>query len=109
MTKKAEKRACDNITPILTNCETGLEEMSIDVILLYDVIHLIKEPDNVLKELWRVLRKDGTLSVTCPHMKRAALVQLVEQNSAFRLEVQLTKTLSFKKSKDKTNQKSFQD
>ena len=52
-----------NIHPILTDCNTQLPDASIDVVLLFYVLHDFKNPDAILKELNRVLKPGGLLSI----------------------------------------------
>ena len=95
--KKAEKRGLNNIVPILTDCDTELEAESIDIVLLYDVIHMFKDPEKILTEMYRVTKKKGILSVSNPHMKKEAIMKLIEENSEFELRQQHKKTFSFQK------------
>ncbi|MCK4232201.1 class I SAM-dependent methyltransferase, partial [candidate division WOR-3 bacterium] len=64
--KKIQKLASDkglaNTETICSDCATGLESESLDMILLYDVFHNLSNPDDVLSELNRVLKPDGILS-----------------------------------------------
>jgi len=75
-----------NIVPVCTSDDAllPLTSASVDLVLLYDVIHLIGRSDGqsgqtakpstasarrvLLRELFRVLRSDGTVSVYCPHL-----------------------------------------
>ena len=52
-----------NIHPILTDCNTQLPDASIDVVLLFYVLHDFKNPDAILKELNRVFKPGGLLSI----------------------------------------------
>ena len=57
-----EKNGLKNVETILSNGDTGLPNESLDVVLLYDVFHDLEDKQAVLKELHRVLKKDGMLS-----------------------------------------------
>jgi len=71
--KKAGILGLVNITTIETNGEVGfnIESRSLDAVLLYDVLHYLE--GNVRKtlyrELHRMLKPDGLLSVYPKHMK----------------------------------------
>ena len=95
--EKARKKEIKQIETIQTNCDTGLPSKSIDIILLYDVIHMFKEPKEIFTEMHRVLKPKGILSVCNPHIKERNIVSLIEENSNFKLTVKGDKTLSFKK------------
>ena len=67
--KIAAKKRLTNIMTILSDCATGLPDESIDVVLLYDTLHDLSEPDKTLAELHRVLKPDGILSFNDHHLK----------------------------------------
>jgi len=67
--KIAAKKRLTNIITILSDCVTGLPDESIDVVLLYDTLHDLSEPDKILAELHRVLKPDGILSFNDHHLK----------------------------------------
>ena len=46
-----------------TNCETKLPDESIDVVLLFYVLHDFKKPDLIIKEIGRILKRGGFLAV----------------------------------------------
>ena len=52
-----------NVHTILTDYKTKLPNASTDVILLLRVLHDFKNPDSIIKELDRVLKPTGILSV----------------------------------------------
>jgi ubiquinone/menaquinone biosynthesis C-methylase UbiE len=60
---KANKKGLKNIQTILTGCDTKLPDSSVDVILLFYVLHDFEDPDAIIKELSRVLKPMGILSV----------------------------------------------
>ena len=61
--KKADMKRLKNIYTILTDCNTELPDASMDVVLLFYVLHDFKNPDLIIKELDRVLKPRGLLSV----------------------------------------------
>ena len=67
--KIAAKKRLTNIITILSDCAAGLPDESIDVVLLYDTLHDLSEPDKILAELHRVLKPDGILSFNDHHLK----------------------------------------
>ena len=87
-----------NVVTILSNCETGLPDDCIDVVLLYDVLHSLKEPDSILAELRRVLRPDGIISMNDHHLKEAVIISKMTGNGMFKLSAKETNTYSFIKS-----------
>lgn len=80
----AQKAGLDSVETIHSDCATGLPDGSLDVILLYDVYHMLRQPEAVLQELHRVLKRGGTLSVLDPHMEAQALTAGIAAGGLFR-------------------------
>jgi ubiquinone/menaquinone biosynthesis C-methylase UbiE len=95
--KKARKKKLTNITAILSDRDTGLPDESVDVVLLYDTIHLIGDKPALFKELHRVLKADGFLSVTDHHLKANEISELVEESGLFFLRERDKGLFNFKK------------
>jgi ubiquinone/menaquinone biosynthesis C-methylase UbiE len=57
-------------TILSSDLETGLEDGSVDVVLLHDVIHMIDEKRALLAELHRVLKPAGRVSVYPMHVDK---------------------------------------
>jgi ubiquinone/menaquinone biosynthesis C-methylase UbiE len=81
----ARRRGLENVEAIRSGCDTGLSDDSVDVVLLYDIFHMLSEPEAVLAELHRVLVPGGTLSVLDPHMGEADLVRRIMGSGLFAL------------------------
>ena len=93
--KAASKRGLDNVRTILSDGATGLDNGSVDVVLVYDVFHDLSDQRGVLQELHRVLRPEGTLSFSDHHMKDADIVSKVTKTGLFKLTRQGEKTHTF--------------
>ena len=93
----ASKRGLANRETIQSDCATGLENGSIDVVLLFDIFHGLGDPNEVLGELHRVLRSEGILSVSDHHMKEHEIISRVTKTGLFRLSKKGKITLSFMK------------
>jgi ubiquinone/menaquinone biosynthesis C-methylase UbiE len=70
-----------NVEAICSDCKISLKDNSIDVTLLYDILHYLNNLDDVLKELYRVLKPNGILSVNDHHMKENEIVSKVSRRS----------------------------
>jgi len=84
-----------NVKAIQSACKTGLPDNSIDVTLLYDTFHDLSEPDNVLRELHRVLKSGAILSFSDHHMRERAIVSSVTKDGLFKLLTKGRKTFTF--------------
>jgi ubiquinone/menaquinone biosynthesis C-methylase UbiE len=69
--ERLENNGFENIVLLETNgsLEINLEDDSLDVVLAYDVLHLIDNRRELYKQIYRVLRKDGLFSVYPKHNK----------------------------------------
>jgi ubiquinone/menaquinone biosynthesis C-methylase UbiE len=93
----ASKKQLANVETILSDCQTGLPDNSLDVVLLYDIFHHLSDPDGVLKELHRVLKPDGILSFSDHHMKENEIVSGVTNSQLFTLLRKGQRTYTFLK------------
>jgi ubiquinone/menaquinone biosynthesis C-methylase UbiE len=93
----AGKKGLKNIETIFSDCATGLPDSSIDIILLYDIFHMLGNPDKVLKELYRVLKSNGKLSFSDHHMKENDIKIKVSSNGLFKLQKRGKRTYTFVK------------
>jgi ubiquinone/menaquinone biosynthesis C-methylase UbiE len=87
----------ENVIPIRSNCKTGLKNNSVDVILLYDVFHHFDDPNKILRELHRVLKKNGLLSFSDHHMEEKDIIDNSTLNKYFKLKNKGLKTYTFTK------------
>jgi len=85
------------IETIISNCETGLLDDKVDVVLLYDVFHGLSRPNDVLRELHRVLKSGGILSFSDHHMKKKDILARVTGTGQFKFLKKDKKTYSFLK------------
>jgi ubiquinone/menaquinone biosynthesis C-methylase UbiE len=90
-------RGLTNVKTIKSDCNTGLPDSSIDVVLLYDVFHNLGAPNDVLQELHRILKPTGILSFSDHHMKEADILSKIPAKNLFKLSSRGQKTYSFVK------------
>ena len=83
--KKAEKEGLTNIITILSDKDTRLPDQSIDVALAYDMIHMVKDKQALARELHRVLKSNGLLSVIVGHIKVEDVLKILEEDGPFSL------------------------
>jgi len=95
--RKAKKERLTNITTILSGRDTGLPDESVDLILLYDTIHMIRDKVTLLKELHRVLKPNGLLSILAEHIKVDDVLEIMGKDGLFYLKDQHGKLVNFEK------------
>ena len=93
--KKAEKKRLSNIATILSDIDTGLPDRSVDVSLVYDAIHMIKDREPLIRELHRVTKPNGILSITAEHIKAEDVIEIAEKDGLFSLRERQRKLLNF--------------
>jgi ubiquinone/menaquinone biosynthesis C-methylase UbiE len=91
----ASKKRLLNVETIHSSGQTGLADQSVDVVLLYDTYHDLKNGEAVLKEVHRVLKSGGILSFSDHHMKEEEILAKVTGQDLFRLFKKGKKTYSF--------------
>jgi len=81
----ASKNGLNNIETIHSDCATGLEADTMDIVLLADIFHMLGEQNLVLEELNRVLKPKGTLAFSDHHMKEKEILSKVTNGGLFKL------------------------
>ncbi|MBA7571134.1 hypothetical protein ES708_12892 [subsurface metagenome] len=84
--EEANRKGLANIETILfdnSKVSTLLGSESVDVILLYDVLQEISDQRLLLKELHRVLKQDGVLSVFPMHLGTDMLLNIMNDLGLF--------------------------
>lgn len=72
--KRARKAGLANVWTIRTDRDIGLPDESVDVVLLYDTLHLVADKQALLRELHRVLKPGGFVSADHQHTDRGEFV-----------------------------------
>jgi len=80
----AAKKGIRNLRAIPGSGIDGLPEESLDMVLLYDVLHDIREPNSTLAEIHRVLKVEGVLSVSDHHLRENTILDTVTAGRLFR-------------------------
>jgi ubiquinone/menaquinone biosynthesis C-methylase UbiE len=93
----AERNGLPNVRTILSDCATGLPDGSLDVVLLYDILHDLPNREAILRELHRVLKPDGILSVSDHHLRRPEIVGRVTAGGRFGRASKGRLTLGFRR------------
>ncbi|MFC1982545.1 methyltransferase domain-containing protein [Chloroflexota bacterium] len=84
--EKAREEALSNIVAVLSdNSKRGIDlpDESVDIILVYDVMHEIDNRRGLLQDLYRVLKEDGILSVFPMHMGTESFVDVMREYGLF--------------------------
>jgi len=97
---KAAREGLGNVETLLSGraeIVSFLESGTVDVVLLYDVLHLIEDRESLLRELHKILKADGFLSVYPMHLERDEMMGLAGRENLFTLRDQYKGILNFVK------------
>ena len=82
--KKAAGEGLINVEAILVDSyNTGIQSSSIDLVLLLDTLHLIKDCNALFQEIHRILKQDGILFADPGRMKMSRATEIVESTGFF--------------------------
>ena len=98
--KRKARQNLANIRTICSSRNSGLLDGSVDVVLLYDVLHSVGDQRGLLQELYRVLKPSGHLSILPDHMTKDELLETLGAGGWFSLQTQHGEVLEFKKRAD---------
>jgi ubiquinone/menaquinone biosynthesis C-methylase UbiE len=95
--RRARKENLENVKTIHSGRDTGLPDESVDAILLYDVLHAVPDKGALLRELHRVLKPGGVLSVVPDHMEDDLFLRTMQDGSLFALQARYGEAYQFEK------------
>lgn len=95
--KIVSKNNLTNVKTIHSSGDTGLPDQSVDVVLLYDTYHALDNPDDVLPEIYRILKPKGILSFSDHHLGDGEIREKISGSNLFRLTEKHKKTYTFSK------------
>ena len=84
--ERARRGQLGNIRTILSGLDTGLQGNTVDVVLLYDVLHAVQDRQALLRELHRVLKPGGKLSILPDHMAGDEVERILTSERLFNLK-----------------------
>ena len=97
--KKVFKQNLKNIKTILTDCNTGLTDNSMDSIICFDVIHGVENFQDILNEFYRILKPNGHLSIDDHHLSEDEIISKITSKGSFNLVEKKEKIYNFIKTK----------
>lgn len=102
--KKIKKHKLENVKTIITANGTGLPDESIDVVLLFNVIFMIEDKQELIDELHRILKKGGVISIVNnglgskfknKQVAEESLTKLFCVNNSFVLSAKIRNNINF--------------
>jgi len=82
--KMAERENLVNIEVVLVDSySTGIGDSTTDLVLLSDILHMIEDCNELLREIHRILKQDGVLFMNPGHMDLSKAVEIVESSNIF--------------------------
>ena len=89
------RKKMENVQTIRSDCSTGLPDAGLDLVLLYDTYHALECPEDVLKEIHRILKPEGRLSFSDHHLRKEEIIKTFADTELFRFLDQGNKTFTF--------------
>ena len=84
---KAARKFLTNIEPLLIESyNTGIQDSSVDLVLLIDTLPLIKDLDSLLREIHRMLKEDGCLFVSHGRISVVETRTIMEKSGLFTIQ-----------------------
>jgi ubiquinone/menaquinone biosynthesis C-methylase UbiE len=86
--ERAKEEGLKNIETIQSDCITGLDDGSVDVVFLHEILHALRKEkhDMVLKELHRVLKAGGTLSFSEHDARKDEIISTITAGGLFKVD-----------------------
>jgi len=82
--EKAAKHGLTNVEAILVDSyNTGIQDSSVDIVLLIDTLHLIEDCNALFQEIYRILKQDGVIFMDKGHLKMSRAREIVESTELF--------------------------
>lgn len=91
------RKRLTNVETIISDRKISLPDSHLDLVLLYDILHHLGDPGGVLAEIHRVLKPEGSLSVSDHHLKEDEIVSKITGTGLFRPAQKGKKTIAFRK------------
>ncbi len=91
------KKGLKNVKPLLLDDKAELQNNSIDVIILFDVLHEIENLEKVLKDFYSILKVNGVLYVSDHHLKEKEIFSKIINSGFFKFFGKSKKTYNFLK------------
>lgn len=93
--RAAARKGLSNIQTLLGSRLAELASHQIDLILCYDVLHLIADIPTMLADMHRVLKANGVLSVSDHHLPDEEILRRITEGGLFSLAVRGRWTFQF--------------
>ncbi len=85
--EKAVRQGLTNIETILVDSyNSGIQDSSIDLVLLIDTLHLINDCNALFREIHRILKQDGLIFMDKGHLKMSRAIEIVESTDLFTIQ-----------------------
>jgi len=95
--KRARKMGLKNVETIYSDLETGLEDGSMDTVLMFNCLKGRRNRSEIMKEMHRVVKTDGVVFVRESGMGDDKVNELMLKDGYFNLRGKILNTLKYQK------------
>ncbi len=93
--RRAAGRGLDQINVIDGSNFSQIDSKSVDIVLLYDLLHHLSDSEGLLKKIAATLKGDGILSITDHHLPFESILRVVSSSGLFRLSGTIDRAAQF--------------
>jgi len=79
--RRADRRGLKNVDTIFSDLETGLGNRSVDVVLLYGVLQKTGDKMGLVREMRRILKSGGVISISGHGMTKDKLISMMKREN----------------------------
>lgn len=84
--EKIEKQNLSNVEAVLAEkYSTAITAETADIVYALDMFHMIEQPNDFLKELSRLAKRDGTIIIEDGHQPRKDTIQKIEKSGVLKI------------------------
>ncbi len=84
--RRARCGGLSNVVPVLASgYKAGIPGHTVDIVFALDMIHSVKEPLALLKELFRICKREGVLIIDDGHQPRERTVRAISESGLWRI------------------------
>ncbi|MBV7271461.1 class I SAM-dependent methyltransferase [Clostridium sp. PL3] len=91
--KKINKYQLTNVETVLVKNINEIRDTASDVIIAIDMFHMVQDKNVFLKELYRLIKKDGTLFISTHHMTSEEVERIILDSKLWTIQCEIDNCL----------------
>ncbi|WPC43399.1 class I SAM-dependent methyltransferase [Clostridium sp. JS66] len=91
--KKINKYQLTNVETVLVKNINEIRDNAANIIIAIDMFHMVQDKNVFLKELYRLIKKDGTLFISTHHMTSEEAQRIILDSKLWKIQYELDNCL----------------